>query len=116
MMKVKTFEIRDKMTFIPALAIKLEPYHEADRYLLARAGFGIRPDEQGRYVLLIRLEGLECQYSPDNWRGSARTMPEAHRYIVQTFDALEHGAVVDVQSILGETEGPRVSEREGSPL
>ena len=115
-MKTKTFEVRDSMTFIPALAIKLEPYNEGDRYLLARAGFGVHPDDQGHYTLLIRLADLECQYSPDSWIGPARTMPEAHRFISETFDALEHGAVVDVQYILGETEGPKVSERERHPI
>ena len=38
-MKIKAVEIRDKATFIPAIAIKMEPENEGQRYLLARCGF-----------------------------------------------------------------------------
>ena len=113
-MEAKTIEVRDSGTFIPALAVRLDPYNEGDRYLLARAGFGIRPDEQERYVLLIRLEGMEVRYDPMSW--GSRTMQVAHYYVVDHFADLKHGQVVDVQFILGETEGPKVSERERSPL
>lgn len=36
-MEVKTLEIRDRTTFIPALAIRLGPRDERDRWLCERA-------------------------------------------------------------------------------
>jgi len=114
-METKTFEIRDRATFIPALAVRLEPGHDLDpgrdldRYLLARAGFGLSGDEQREYVVLMRLVTCEAQHDPAVWGG--RTMPTAHRFIHDNWDALPSGAVIDVEHILGETAQPKVSER-----
>ncbi len=79
-MITKTVELRDRATFIPALAIKLEPSNEADRYLLARAGFGRLPDQQREYVLLGQLNGGEGKLlcDPYDWPPNARTYPVAH--------------------------------------
>ena len=38
-MILKAIEIRDAATFIPAVAIKMEPANEEQRYLMARVGF-----------------------------------------------------------------------------
>lgn len=107
-MKTKTFEIRDRMTFIGALATKLEPGCPRDSYLLSRSGYGLRPEDQSRYVVLSRLEGDTLHYDPFAW--NSRTMTTAHRYIVEHFDELESGAVIDVEFILGETTEPKGSE------
>ena len=98
----KTFEIRDAGTFIPVLAVKLEPVTEQDRYLLARAGFGRLPQQQAEYVLVCRISGGEGKCTSDHheWGGS-RTMTVAHDFIRRNFDNLESGAVVDVEFILG---------------
>ena len=112
-MIAKTFEVRDAGTFIPALAVKLEPGCEADRYLLARAGFGTAPDTQKKYVFLCRLNGgpgYGGGYDPHAWPGSTRTLSVAHKYIIEHFDALESGAVVDVEFILGLKPEPKRSE------
>ncbi len=109
-MKSKTFEIRDSATFIPVLAVQLEPETEADRYLLARAGFGIANAEQKTYVMLIRLEAQEVKWDYFGWPNQ-RTMGVAHRYIIEHFDELKNGAVIDVQHILGETDASKPSER-----
>ena len=111
-MIAKTFEIRDRMTFIPVLAVKLEPCNEADRYLLARAGFGIDPVTQSGYVILTKIndnEGLSTS-DPYSWPGGLRTMQEAHKYIRFNFASLESGAVVDVEFLLGEKPAPAMSE------
>lgn len=110
-MKAITLEIRDKGTFIPALAVNLRTDNEEDRYLLARAGFGTDPAGQGEYTILMRLEGPEAQYDPSAWAGMSRTMPVAHRYIIDNFERLKAGDVVDVQFVLYETERPKISER-----
>jgi hypothetical protein len=114
-MTAKTFEIRDRMTFIPVLAVKLEPSNEADRYLLGRAGFGIYPENQARYIQLIRISGGEgpTYCNPGDW--ADRTMQTAHLYLLDHFDELESGSIVDVEHILGETTELKVSERITAP-
>lgn len=117
-MESKMFEIRDKGTFIPILAIKLSPGNEADRYLLARAGFGRSPAEQAGYVMLCQVAGGNgrCVTDVYEWTGPARTYPQAHRYIDAHFDELVSGDVIDVEFILGERPAPKISEREECPL
>lgn len=111
-MIVKTFEIRDSGTFIPALAVRLEPETERDRYLLGRAGYGTTPGQQREYVFVAMLAGGTglATSDPYDW-SEARTMPVAHKYIIGHFDELDSGDVVDVRHILGETEAPCESER-----
>lgn len=111
-MIAKTIEIRDDGTFISALAVKLEPSCEADRYLLARSGYGTTPERQSEYVLLMRLDGGFGAYNcdPHCWGGVARTMPVAHEWLLKHFDEIESGAVVDVEYILGVRSEPKTSE------
>lgn len=115
-MIAKTFEVRDSGTFIPVMAVKMEPGNEADRYLMARAGFGRTPEEQAGYVTLLRIAGGvgTATSDPHEWPGNSRTIPWAHRHIYENWDKLESGAVVDVEFILGETPQPKRSERETS--
>lgn len=117
-MITKTFEIRDRMTFIPVIAVKLEPGCERDRYLLARAGYGVSGLRQSEYVLLAQINGglgrVSCD--PHDWGSSARTYQVAHDYIIKHFNELESGAVVDVEFILGETAEAKRSEEETAPL
>ena len=112
-MNVRTVEIRDSGTFIPALAIRLDSRYEQDCYLLARAGFGNTPEKQGKYVLLVHLEGMKCAVDPIDWDN--RTMQGAHQYLIKQANAqvpqFGHGEVIDVQFILGEADSPKVSER-----
>jgi len=67
------------------------------------------PKEQAKYVVFMRLEDQEAHYDPIAWPN--RTMETAHEYVRSNFDALESGAVVDVEHILGLSEKPKVSER-----
>jgi len=103
------FEIRDRATFMPVLAIKLNPANEKDRYLLGCAGFRSNPND---YVILVRLDYMGAQYDPYSWNLRERTLPRAHQYIIDTFDLLESGAVVDVEFLLGETKEPKKSQQE----
>lgn len=117
-MIAKTFEVRDRATFIPVLAVKLEPGCEADRYLLGRAGYSTLPGLQRNFVTLCRVDGGEgfATSDPYAWTGHARTMTVAHKHIQEQFDQLESGAVVDVEFILGLTTEPKKSDRETSFL
>ncbi len=112
-MKSKLLEIRDVGTFIPVLAIQFGSEHEAERYLAARAGYGRTSDDQRAYVFLCKIDGSDTggTYDPHRWPGGARTMAVAHQYIIDKFDDLEPGAVVDVEYILGLTGEPKTSER-----
>jgi hypothetical protein len=101
-MTVKLLEIRDRGTFVPAMAIQVSG---DDGYLMRRAGFG------GAMVYLIMLATEKCRYDPYNW-DNPRTMGNAHRYIAERWDELKDGDVVDVQFILGETAAPKRSESE----
>jgi hypothetical protein len=112
-MNCKTFEIRDAGTFIPALGVQLGSGLPEDRWLLSRAGFGINFETQSKYIILIKLTGGPdaSQYDPYNWPDSTRTMPTAHQYIIDHWNELMTGDVIDVEYILGITLEIKRSER-----
>lgn len=109
-MQIKLFEIRDRATFIPAMATKLESRAEEETFLLSRAGFGLEPNDFTRYVFLTMLEGMRTNYDVYNWTNS-RTMGIAHQYIIDNWSILKSGDVICVETILGEIETPKSSER-----
>jgi len=110
-MITKIFELRDKGTFIPVIAIRVKhgPASEAERYLLARAGFR----SEGTHVILVRAEcagvARNASYDPYAWGG--RTYPVAHLHIIANWDKLSTGDVIDIEFLLGETTAPKSSER-----
>ena len=126
-MKVKALEIRDEGTFIPALAIDMNPgefyppngtlsdelkqlldAHLALVYLLRRCGY---PCDGRPNVILTRLDGNgQATNDPYAWSG-CRTWSNAHNYIIEHWNDLKDGDVVDVSFILGETDKPKISER-----
>ena len=67
-MECKTLEIRDRMTFIPALAVNINSDNEAQRYLMQRCGYPCNGEPN---IILTKLAG-ECQASNDpySWIGS----------------------------------------------
>lgn len=107
----KTFEFRDKMTFIPVLAVKLEPNSPADNFLFMRAGYGFSKEEQCGYVGLAQIDGGRGQFATDpyDW-GQNRTMHYGHLHVNKHFDELQSGSVVDVEFLLGESGSPKLSE------
>jgi len=113
-MKVKVLEIRDEGTFIPVLAVDMNPAygtdenHEAQRYLLRRCGYPCdgRPNIA---ITDLNMDGGKAWNDPHAWGG--RTYPVAHEYIIEHWVDLRDGDVVDVSFILGETDKPKVSER-----
>lgn len=104
-MQTKTLEIRDRMTFIACLAIKMQAENIDEMYLLRRDGYG----SEIQLVLFGRLSGGPFTYEHHEW--ADRTMLTAHRHVEQNFDSLKDGDVVDVEFILGETNHPKHSER-----
>ena len=111
-METKILEIRDEGTFIPILAIDMNPSIEArgvDTYYLRRCGYTC---DGAPNIAITRLDmnGSPAWYDPYGWGG--RTFPVAHNYIIENWDNLQTGDVVDVSYILGETATPKRSERE----
>lgn len=121
-MEVKLFEVRDRGTFIPTVAIKLEYGFDdrtalSERHLLRRCGYAevqINPllnTPHEPYVLFgyLRGDGSSLHYDPHAWPN--RTMATAHRHVIERWNDLESGEVIDVEHILGETPEPKLSER-----
>lgn len=125
-MEVKLFEVRDSMTFIPCIGIKLKARLETDifgvttnqdlecqdkeNYLLKRCAF----DKGGEYILFGKLIGGQIVYDFLCWDMSVgRTMRAAHQYVEKHWDKLFSGDVIDIEYILGETKEPKKSERLG---
>lgn len=98
-MEIKCIEIRDEGTCIPVLAIKMSPDSPIQRAYLSRTGFGSDP----YLITVMMLNTLKATYSPYDW-GVSRTMTNAHSYILENFEKLVDGQVVDVRVILGEKE------------
>jgi len=111
-MEIKLIEVRDCATFVPMLAIRPSPRSEAERYLLARCGYGRSPADQGEYILLARLDGGPLRYDPYGWEHPARTFQQSHFWLQDHWDEIKSGDVLDVEFILCETTSPKVSERE----
>lgn len=115
-MIAKIFEVRDVGTFIPILAVKLEPSCRADLYLLERTGYGRSAPQQAEYIMVWRLAGGgESPATTDLYDHNSATMKHAHNYINTHFDKLPSGAVIDVEYILGRSEKPKLSESETDP-
>lgn len=99
-METKQFEIRDSMTMIPAIGIKL---NGESGPLARRCGYGT----VDCVLLTFMGGGRKAHYGPYDW--CDRTMTAAH-YISRHWNALQSGAVVDVEYILGESIAPKQSE------
>lgn len=108
-METKALELRDRMTFIPVLAVDMNPTDERQRYLLRRCGY---PCDGRPNILLTRLsgDGTAAWNDPYAWGGD-RTFGNAHNWIIDHWDELHDGSVVDVRFVLGETDAPCESEQ-----
>ncbi len=107
-MNSKLFELRDRATFVPVLAVQLIPFTEQDYYLLRRSGYGL--NEVKYPVMLTGLSGGIDRATSDPYEWADRTRQVAHTFIAKHFDELESGQVIDVEFILGESKSPKQSE------
>ena len=66
-------------------------------------------------IILTRLDGDEThqgdQATNDPYARSGRTWPVAHHWIIDHWDELNDGDVVDVEFALGEVLKPKISEK-----
>lgn len=109
-MQIKAFEIRDAGTFIPALAIDMNPSDDDDdqvHYLMQRCGY---PCDGQPNVILTRLDG-NGMATNDPYAWGDRTWATAHHYIIDNWARLSSGDVVCVETILGERGTPKQPER-----
>lgn len=104
-MEIKCIEIRDRMTCIPAIAIKMRSDDHIENRFLRRCGYS----EYGDGVVLMRLADQVAYSDPYDWDNS-RTMPTSHEYIINNFDQISNGAVIDVEVLLGEKTEPSAPE------
>jgi hypothetical protein len=108
-MEIKILEIRDSGTFFPMLCINLgKADNEGQRYLMRRVGYPLdgRPN-----VAVCHLRCDNDKITNDPCQQEGRTYPVAHSYIIDHWDELKDGDVVDVRFILKETSEPCPSER-----
>jgi hypothetical protein len=105
-MVIKMFEVRDRATCIPVMAIKMYSADCNEIFLLRRAGYGFEQP----LIMLVELCHNSSSYDPYSW-GDTRTIRNAHMYIQENFDSMDTGDVVDVEFILGEVDTPKISER-----
>ncbi len=105
-MTAKLLELRDKMTFIPLLAVELTGENGDQMYLLARAGYGLIR----RHVILTALRAERIAHC-DPYAWNDRTFSVAHDFIIKNWETLSDGDVIDVEFILGETKTKKLSER-----
>lgn len=108
---VKFLEIRDRATFLTAVAISCELCGNGwDDYLLRRAGYGSQ-----RCIMLTHLGGDRiAHHDPQDW--GDRTWQVAHAYITDKWDEITDSEVIDVEYILGESAVKKKSERHEFPL
>lgn len=106
-MNHKFLEIRDRATFIPALAIHIR---SGDSWLMRRAGFGGSSGDESQ-IFLTYLNGGQCNYDPYQWSGCGRTMRVAHEFIIKHWDNIHNGDLICVETILGERNVPVISEK-----
>lgn len=113
-MIVKMLELRDRATFIPVVAVQMSSDDPKEDYLLRRAGYpagDFRP-----LILLTRAQGRDqANHDPYNWEGQGRTWKCAHQYMIEHWNEIQSGDVIDVQFVLGETPTSKLSERETAP-
>lgn len=58
----------------------------------------------------MKLDGVKAEYDPYSW-GPSRTLRVVHGHIIQHWDELKSGDVIDVEFLLGERPEPKVSEQ-----
>jgi hypothetical protein len=105
--ETKFIEIRDRATFIPALAIRLDPDTAQEITLCRRVGYALIDD-----TILMMLNGRSWAFNdPYDWKDS-RTMKTAHDHIIKNWSAIKSGDVVDVEFILGEKAEPSIPEKD----
>jgi hypothetical protein len=112
-MEAKVFELRDRGTLIPLLAVKASPFpSRRESWLLRRSGRSPEDVVAGSILVIGSLETGKYGHDPSGF-GGARTFPLAHKYIMDNWADLQNGQVICIEHILGEREAQKETEQEG---
>lgn len=107
----KIVEIRDRATFIPALAMRMIPENGMQELLFNEIGY--RSSSDPCIILMALAQPSLASKHSDEWGNcSPRTMPTAHKWIEENYDEIEDCQVIDVEYILKEVDKPCLSLRE----
>ena len=110
-MQVKVLEIRDEGTFFPMLCINLGMADNEDqRHLLHGVGFPL--DGRPNIAVTHATCSGHLTNDPYEWGPDRRTYSVSHNYIINHWDELKDGDVIDVQFILGETKVKKIPQRQ----
>ena len=98
---MKLIHIIDSATDVPALAFRLGEAVQDDRVgqaILARAGYGRDQESHDSYVVLVHLEGpFAASTDPFDWPNA--TMVAAHVWLMEHYDEISHGGVLDAEPL-----------------
>ena len=110
---IKYFELRDAMTFIPVVCIRVAPRELSgvEAYLAQRAG--IAPTQE--FVYMLELTNDRIFWNPSRWGDDRDTRFICHMHILHHWEELSSGDVIDAEYILGLQPFPRTPERLGEP-
>ncbi len=101
-MLIKLVELRDRGTCVPALALRMFASDDIQRRFFERCGYPSPHYCQGlTAVILMHLGDQRANSDPYGW--DDRTMAVAHEYLLEHWDEVLDGGVLDVRVLLGET-------------
>lgn len=106
-MKTKLIEIRDRGTCIVALCIDMNPVNDVEHQGLRAYGY---PCNGVPNIMITHSSGGRIATN-DPYHWNDRTWRTAHHRIIEEWDTLKDGDVVDVEFALGETTSKKVTER-----
>lgn len=111
--EAKAVGVHDRGTYKPMIVFRVAPENERERRILARAGFGLQPEEQAAYTFFYDVDHGDCSYDPCKLTDQ-RTCGTAARFIrdERGFDRLRHGEFLDCECIRGESVRPVTFEDE----
>lgn len=103
-METKLIEVRDIMTTVVVLAVRMTASDKRERKLIAREGFNTA------YPLVIfhPLSRTKATWNLYDWND--RTFQAAHSELQLKWDLYNSGDVLDVEYVLGETDTPKESD------
>ena len=113
-MQTKILEIRDRATFFLVLCVDMNPDDPGDLWTLyqrkALRTYGFPCDNEPN-ILMTHLRG-DDHATNDPYHWGDRTKKTAHNFIIQHWNELQEGDVIDVEFILGETKEKKISQFE----
>lgn len=111
--EVKVIGVHDVCTYKPVIVFRAAPENERERRILARAGFGLEPEEQAGYTFFYDVNRGQCSYDPFKL-ADQETCGTAARFVrdVRGFGRLRHGEFLDCECIRGESARPVTFEDE----